>query len=186
MRTGAAMNLRHFSIGMAIELVACSGGLADPETKTTPPPAPTESPAPRPAPSPTSTGPAASGGIVGVFHHGKLAATNLALRADGTFTWTMESSCGDLRGQCGTWEATSSGVVLAADDAVRWIETGEPMKSVLVQETREGVEVTGIARDGVTLHQSWPLGRMCPVCRGGPGPATEAKCEAPLPDVCGR
>ena len=186
---GAAMDLRHLALLVPMSLVACSGGVADPE----PPagaPAASESPPPASAPTPPAPpptkGPAPSLGIVGAFHHAKLAATNLALRDDNTFTWTTEKECGEAHGQCGTWKVSpNGGVELSAVGGLRWIETGEPMKSVVVQETREGVAVTGVTLDGVTLRASWDLGRMCPVCRGGPGPATEAKCETPLPDVCG-
>ena len=126
---------------------------------------------------------------MGVFHHARLAATNLALRADGSFTWSTEKECGEARGQCGTWTASKNGgveLLAAFQEPLRWIETGEPMQRISVQETREGIAVTGVTIDGVTLHESWDVGRMCPVCRGGPGPAAQATCETPLPDVCSR
>jgi hypothetical protein len=171
-------------LSLSLLLSACGGSVeqasvtGEPRSST-----PTKEAAP-------SAPPSAPTDLVGIYHLTQVDATNLELRADGTYTWTIEG-CDFGGGQCGTWKAGLGGaVVLEADkDEMEWMHDGSFKRRVktlrVEKDGAKGVTVQGITDDGEAFKQSWSAGRACAICGGNLGPTGQEECDAPLPDVCG-
>jgi hypothetical protein len=126
---------------------------------------------------------------LGTYHLDQVDATNLDIRADGSYQWSIEG-CDFGGGQCGTWKQNDAGnLVLESGSAeIEWSYDGsfkQPLRTLSVKKNGEDVSVVGETKDGKTFTQSWKKGRSCAVCGGNLGPTGQEACSTPLPKVCG-
>lgn len=143
-----------------------------------------------PAPSsPTKEGARPPAGVVGVFHLSRVDATNLEIRADGFYKWSIEG-CDFGGGQCGYWKTGEGGksIILDGGPATEWSHDGSFKARVtqlrVTPDGQGGVEVQGITTGAESFRQTWEGGRVCAVCGGSLGPTGQEACDAPLPDIC--
>jgi hypothetical protein len=171
-------------VSSVLGLAACGGGTADVGGT----PGGGTSPAPGGTSTATPATPAAPDPVVGIYHLSQVDATNLELRADGTYRWTIEG-CDFGGGQCGYWKKALSGeVMLSAGDAdLEWSWDGsfkQKMRWLSVTKTADGVRVVGETSSSQKVTQDWKTGRSCAVCGGNLGPTGQKECTEPLPEVC--
>lgn len=171
--------LRHaVTLGVSILLFACGGATS----------------------TGSSAAPAEDGGVLetapdesvtstfGIWHRAQVDATNLEIKADGTFRWTIEG-CDFGGGDCGVWKAhPEGGIVLrpaAGDTSFEWMGSGFRDAASALRVTRVGdtVVIRGTV-GGEVRDQKWELGRVCAQCGGTLGPTGQNACDVPLPDVC--
>lgn len=127
--------------------------------------------------------------LVGTYHLAQVDATNLDVRADGTYQWSIEG-CDFGGGQCGTWKTNEEGaLVLESGGAdIEWSYGGsfrQVMQTLTVKKNGEDVTVFGVTKTGKSFEQSWTKGRSCALCGGNLGPTGQEACLTPLPKVCG-
>jgi hypothetical protein len=179
--------MQRFTLSSSLSLLvfaAACGGSVDQSSVTSEPKEST------PMKEATPSSPVAPDSLVGTYHLTQVDATNLQIRADGTYTWTIEG-CDFGGGQCGTWRSGLGGtVILEADkDEMEWTHDGSFKQRVqtlrVEKDGTKGVTVQGITSDGQAFRQSWSAGRACAICGGNLGPTGQETCDAPLPDVCG-
>ena len=137
----------------------------------------------------TSGGAPTGSALVGTFHLDQVDATNLDVRADGTYQWSIEG-CDFGGGQCGTWKVSDENtVVLESGSAdVEWSYAGsfrQVVQTLKVKKNGDDVTVLGVTKDGESFEQSWKKGRSCALCGGSLGPTGQEACTAPLPKICG-
>lgn len=126
---------------------------------------------------------------LGTYHLDQVDATNLDLRADGTYQWSIEG-CDFGGGQCGTWKQDDAGNLLLTGGSAEIVWTFEgsfkqPMRTLAVKKDGEDVTVVGETKGGKQVSQKWKKGRRCAVCGGNVGPTGQEACDTPLPNVCG-
>lgn len=143
----------------------------------------------------TSATPAGSSGtatdaeaLVGTYRLDQVDATNLEIRADGFYQWSIEG-CDFGGGQCGTWKTDASGnVVLESGDAdIEWSYGGsfkQIVRTIQLKKSGDDVTVLGVTDTGKSFEQSWKKGRSCAVCGGNLGPTGQEACATPLPKIC--
>jgi hypothetical protein len=129
--------------------------------------------------------------FAGTYHLDRDDATNLELRADGTFRWSLEA-CDLHAGDCGTWAAVGSGFELRPGNgkSFSWVvgssfanETS--LLKIEPGSTPDRVIISG--RAGQTdARQEWKRGRICPVCGSQLplGPSGTRACTDPIPWNC--
>src|SRR5260221_5075223 len=129
----------------------------------------------------------AASSLVGVYHHAQVDATNLDLRDDGTFVWTI-AGCDFGGGGCGTWTDDGRGLTLTSSGGkpLMWSHDGSFQFAIdwaVVTKTDTGVSVTARPADGsADFTDTWSTGRVCPICTSG-GPSGQKSCDAALPDA---
>ncbi len=137
----------------------------------------------------SSGGTATGAALVGTYHLSEVDATNLDVRSDGTYQWSIEG-CDFGGGQCGTWTTKDEGtIVLESGGAdIEWSYGGsfrQVVKTLTVKKNGEDVTVVGVTSAGESFEQPWTKGRSCAVCGGSLGPTGQEACGTPLPKVCG-
>jgi len=135
-----------------------------------------------------SSGTSTPDSFVGIYHLDQVDATNLELRADGLYQWSIEG-CDFGGGQCGTWKADDEGniVLESGSAAVEWSYDGsfkQVVQTLTIKKNGGDVTVLGVTDKGKSFEQSWKKGRSCAIC-GNVGPTGQEECSAPLPKVCG-
>lgn len=125
---------------------------------------------------------------LGIYHLDQVDATNLEIRADGAFQWTIEG-CDFGGGQCGAWTERNGKLVLSGGpQGLEWTHAGsfkQRMQTVTVTQSGDDVTVSGTTNDGESFTQTWKKGRSCAVCGGQLGPTGQEACTVPLPQQCG-
>lgn len=115
---------------------------------------------------------------IGTWHlPGRVDATNLEIRADGTFAWDIDG-CDLYGGADGRWRNDAKGITLEPPAGARtlsWMDSGDRPPSTL-RATKEDARLTVTGDDGA--RQTWEPGAVCPTCGGGLGPtAAPKKCD---------
>lgn len=164
--------------GACTTLIAC-GGATDPSGESTSSGSSGVSPS-----SPISP---EAGPLVGVYHLAQVDATNLEIRADGAFQWTIEG-CDFGGGQCGSWTRQDGKLVLSGGPpGLEWSYAGSfaaKLRALVVTKNGDDLLVAGQTVDGEAFTQTWKKGRSCAVCGGQLGPTGQESCTTPLPKMC--
>ncbi|MBX3191064.1 MAG: hypothetical protein KF819_28970 [Labilithrix sp.] len=124
----------------------------------------------------------------GIWHREQVDATNLEIKPDGTFLWSIEG-CDFGGGGCGRWQADAEGIVLQpleGNVSFEWSHQGFKDRVRFIRIKREGetVAIRGMIVDGESFTQTWKSGRSCAICGGSLGPTGQEACSTPLPAVC--
>jgi hypothetical protein len=131
--------------------------------------------------------PEAEAPTVGVYHLDQVDATNLEIRADGAFQWTIEG-CDFGGGQCGSWEKKDGKLVLSGGPpGLEWSHDGSfkaKLRALVVTRDGDDLLVAGQTETGESFTQTWKKGRSCAICGGQLGPTGQELCDAPLPSKC--
>lgn len=137
--------------------------------------------------TPTPSSPNGSA-VVGIYHLDQVDATNLEIRSDGSYQWSIEG-CDFGGGQCGTWKSNAEGVLALESGSapVEWSYGGSfraELTRLAVKKDGDDVLVLGETKDGKSFEQSWKKGRSCALCGGQLGPTGQEACSTPLPKIC--
>lgn len=165
--------MRALGVFLSLSLLVACGGNTTSSTTTT------NADAAAPATAATA--------LVGVYHHAQVDATNLDLRDDGTFVWTI-AGCDFAGGGCGTWTDDGRALTLRSSNGkpLTWSHDGSFVFRIdwaVVTKTDDGASVTARPSDGSPdFTDTWKAGRVCPICSGG-GPSGERECNEALPDA---
>ncbi len=124
-----------------------------------------------------------------VFHlPGPVDAVSLGLWDDGTFRWDIDGC--DFRGEgCGTWHLVGTTIVLTpspGSTTFPWVAGAgfrNPADHVDLVVGNTGLTAEVFLHDGTRVSQTWPDGRVCPVC-AGLGPSAVVACDARLMARC--
>jgi hypothetical protein len=126
--------------------------------------------------------------FAGMYHLDQDDATNLELRADGTFRWSLEA-CDLHAGDCGTWAAVGGGLELRPGNArsFSWVVGSSFANETLLLEiepesTSDSLIISGRAGRN-DVRQVWKRGRVCSVC-GDQQPTGTRACTDPLAWTC--
>ena len=129
----------------------------------------------------------AAAAAIGIYHLDQVDATNLEIRADGAFQWTIEG-CDFGGGQCGSWtEANGKLALSGGPPGLEWSHDGSfkaRVTDIVVTKTGEDLLVSGLTKDGRAFTQTWKKGRSCAICGGQLGPTGQQECSTPLPREC--
>jgi hypothetical protein len=140
-----------------------------------------------PSPAPSSASPDTT--LLNVYHLDQVDATNLELRPDGSFQWTIEG-CDFGGGQCGGWTKKNDAFVLSGGPSGLEWSYGSSFKErvTALEASRAGDDlvVSGVTASGEAFTQTWKKGRSCALCGGTLGPTGQAACRDPLPSVCAK
>lgn len=130
---------------------------------------------------------------VGTWHLQQVDATNLEIKSDGTFRWSIEG-CDFGGGDCGTWTLDPDGLGIrlngTREGGFTWSSDGSfktPVTSLRVTRTNDASAVLVTDPNDASASkpsQRWESGRVCAICGGNLGPTGQQKCSEPLPDVC--
>jgi hypothetical protein len=139
-------------------------------------------------PSPSASSPfAPDTKLLSVYHLDQVDATNLELRPDGSFQWTIEG-CDFGGGQCGGWAKQDDKLVLSGGPpGLEWSYGGsfkQRVTALVATKKGDDLVVSGLTASGESFTQLWKQGRSCALCGGQLGPTGQSACSDPLPKMC--